>query len=277
MTLKKRGGLRGARAVLGSACLALAITGCAGAPPEDDPVAVALYREANDPIEPLNRSLFQVNLVLDKAILKPLAFGYSQAVPDPLQTMIGNFLRNLRAPVIFANDLLQGEAGRAGNTLIRFAMNSGVGILGTVDVAEAFGVPRHDEDFGQTAAVWGVGEGFYLMLPLLGPSNLRDAASKAVDFLFDPFTYLSHRTFNYARFGTGIVHVRARRYDEINRLERTSLDYYVAVRSLYRQKRADEIRNRRLGPLQPMSTISPDPEGERPAGSSRRSDHGSMP
>ncbi len=243
-------------AILGAVCLAFATAGCAGAPPRDDPAAVAAYNEANDPLEPLNRGIFEANLALDEAVLRPVAYVYKETVPDPVQSMIGNALHNLRTPVIFANDMLQGEFGRAGDTLVRFMMNSGLGILGALDIAAECGIPRHDEDFGQTAAVWGAGEGPYLMLPLLGPSNPRDALGKAVDFLFDPFTYLSYTVFNYSRSSAGVVDFRARRYDAIEDLKKTSLDYYAAVRSLYRQTRAREIRNGRPAQLRPLPTIS---------------------
>ena len=241
---------------MGGAVLAAGLAGCASKPPADDPAAVTAYRQANDPMEPLNRGIFEVNLVLDKVILKPVAYVYKEVVPDPFRNMIRNFLHNLRTPIILANDVLQGEFGRAGNTFTRFLMNSGFGILGTSDIATEFGIPKHGEDFGQTLAAWGAGEGLYLMLPLIGPSNPRDALGTVVDFAFDPFTYLSFRKFSYSRYGAEVVDVRARRYDTINELERTSLDYYAAVRSLYRQKRNDEIRNGRPAPLQPLPTIS---------------------
>ena len=277
MLAKRRNRSNSVTASLGGAFLVFAITGCAGAPPADDPIAVAMHHEANDPMEPLNRGILEVNLMLDKALLKPVAFGYKEAVPYPVQTMIGNFMRNLRAPVVFVNDLLQGETERAGDTLARFLMNSGLGMFGVLDIASEFGVPRHDEDFGQTAAVWGIEEGPYLMLPLLGPSSLRDAAGKVVDFFFDPLTYVSYGTFGYPRFIAQIVHVRARRYDEINRMEKTSLDFYATVRSLYRQKRADEIRNRRPEDRQISARVSHMPWREVGTGEPRRADRGSTP
>lgn len=254
--MKKRGATKTCIALVTGAMLAGGLSSCASAPPNDDPAAVADYRQANDPMEPFNRGVFAVNVALDKVILKPVAFVYKEALPDPFQDWIRNFLHNLRTPVILANDILQGEFGRAGNTFTRFLMNSGLGLFGALDIATEFGIPKHDEDFGQTMASWGSGEGAYLMLPILGPSNPRDALGKLIDFAFDPFTYLSFRNFSYARAGAEIVDFRAQRYDAINELERTSLDYYAAVRSLYRQTRNDEIRNGRPAPLQPLPTIS---------------------
>ncbi len=219
-----------------AAALMIGLSGCA-TPPKDDPEAMAAFEQTNDPYEPFNRGMFEFNLVLDKVVLKPVAFVYKEAVPDPIRNMIRNFLDNLRSPIIFANDMLQGEFGRAGDTLIRFVMNSSFGVLGIADFAGGAGIEAHDEDFGQTLAVWGVDNGPYLMLPLLGPSNPRDAMGRLVDFLLDPFTYAGETEFGIGRFVMDKVDERAQFYDTINELERTSLDFYAAVRSLYRQRR----------------------------------------
>ena len=238
--------------------VAVLLAGCA-TPPKGDPEAMAAFKATNDPYEPLNRGVFEFNLALDKAILKPIAFVYKEAVPDPFRNMIRNFLDNLRSPIILANDLLQGEWDRAGSTLFRFTMNSTFGILGINDLAGEVGFEQHDEDFGQTMAVWGVDDGPFLMLPILGPSNPRDAMGRLVDFLFDPLTYYGGWEFGLARFATDAVDTRARRYDTINELERTSLDFYAAVRSLHRQRRKDEISNgvpQAEEPL-PMMSFSP--------------------
>jgi phospholipid-binding lipoprotein MlaA len=156
---------------------------------------------------------------------------------------VKNFLDNLRSPIIFVNDLLQGEFERAGTTLIRFLMNSSFGIAGINDFAGEVGLVRHDEDFGQTLAVAGVDSGPYLMLPIFGPSNPRDGIGILIDFLLDPFQYFTNSAFGLSRSFTRAVDTRARRYDTIDDLERTSLDFYAAVRSLHRQRRADKIRN----------------------------------
>ena len=134
----------------------LLLAGCATAPPPEDKEAVAAFKEANDPYEPFNRAMLDFNLALDKAILRPVTSVYLEVVPDPLQTNVHNFLQNLRGPVIFANDLFQGEFDRAGTALLRFAMNSTFGILGINDFAAEVGIEKHDEDFGQTLAIWEV-------------------------------------------------------------------------------------------------------------------------
>ncbi|MEK7246697.1 MAG: VacJ family lipoprotein, partial [Pseudomonadota bacterium] len=157
------------------------LSGCATAPDPSNADALAEYRQINDPIEPANRVIFAFNRAIDAAILKPLAKIYRDFTPKIFQDAVGNILANLRAPVVLANDVLQGEGKRAGNTLARFVVNSTVGLGGMIDAASEMGVPRHAEDFGQTLAVWGVPEGPYLMLPLFGPSNPRDLVGLAAD------------------------------------------------------------------------------------------------
>lgn len=244
--------------VLAGGCfaVALALSGCATAPPANDPEAVAAYKQANDPLEPFNRAMFEVNLGLDKAIIKPIAYVYKEIVPDIFQNFVKNFLDNLRSPIVFANDLMQGEFERAGTTLIRFLMNSSFGIAGINDFAGEVGLVRHDEDFGQTLAVSGVESGPYLMLPIFGPSNPRDGIGILVDILLDPLQYIGNTVFGLARSGSRAVDSRARNYDTINDLERTSLDFYAAVRSLHRQRRADQIRNGVPSANQPAPMIS---------------------
>jgi len=136
---------------------------------------------ANDPYEATNRKIFNFNQQLDKAVMKPVAQAYVDVVPEPARDGVHNFLVNLNLPVTFANDILQGEIERTGETVARFTVNTTIGIGGLLDVATRIGVPFHTEDFGQTLAVWGVGEGPYLVLPLLGPKPPRDAVGYAVD------------------------------------------------------------------------------------------------
>jgi phospholipid-binding lipoprotein MlaA len=233
------------------------------------------YRQANDPAEPFNRSMFDFNMTLDKAVLKPVAGAYRDTVPEGARDSVSSFLDNLRTPVILANDLFQGEFGRAGTTLLRFVTNTTIGFGGLFDVAGDEGFAKHDEDFGQTLAVWGAGEGSYLMLPIFGPSNPRDAVGRVVDIFLDPIGWLAPIYVTASRSASEAVDARAEHYDEINDLERNSLDFYAAVRSLYRQKRADEIRNGAptAGPsMAPMPTGSidfRDPDQEAGAGSRR--------
>lgn len=226
------------------------LAGCATRPPADDPDAVAAYEEANDPLEPFNRYMFEINYALDETLGKALAGWYYVALPDFAQDGVHNAILNLRSPVVLINDLLQGETDRAGETAGRFLINTTLGLGGLIDVAEEMGLEYHDEDFGQTLAVAGVEEGPYLMLPLLGPSNARDATGRVLDLLFDPLTYLTFGTnlayvteISTARGVAGPLDLRARNLETLDEIRKGSLDYYATIRSLYRQDRADEIRN----------------------------------
>jgi phospholipid-binding lipoprotein MlaA len=212
-----------------------------------DSQAQAVGEYDNDPLEGVNRGIFEFNRVVDGVLIKPLAQIYRGVLPQPAQDSVRSFLRNLRTPVILANDLLQGDRDRAGTTMGRFLVNTTLGIGGLFDVASELGMPFHDEDFGQTLAVWGVGEGPYLVLPLLGPSNPRDVVGLASEFFLDPVNlYLRKEDLEYltyVRAGLRGIDARARSIDVLDELERTSLDYYAAIRSLYRQQRANDIRN----------------------------------
>ncbi len=165
-----------------------ALASCASAP-NNDPESLAEYKKINDPAEPTNRFIFDFNQGLDKIIIKPLTSFYRGIFPDPLREGVHNFLNNLKTPVVLTNDILQGEPERAGDTVMRFLINSTVGIGGLRDQASDWGYDAHEEDFGQTLAVWGVGEGPYIMLPLFGPSNPRDAIGKVVDYFLDPIKW----------------------------------------------------------------------------------------
>jgi phospholipid-binding lipoprotein MlaA len=231
---------------LGAVLLAAFLfAGCAAMPDSGDKEAVAEFKEINDPGEPAMRAIFEANLLLDKMFLKPAAEFYKGFMPPALQRGVHNFLNNLRTPVILLNDVLQGKFERAGTTLARFFVNSTVGVLGFSDQAAEMGMDYHNEDFGQTLAVWGVDEGPYVMLPIFGPSNPRDAVGLAVDFLTDPLNMwasnMDHDAVIWARSGTRAVDERARNFDFIEDLEKSSLDFYATVRSLYRQRRKDEI------------------------------------
>lgn len=150
----------------------------------------ALSAEEADSLESFNRNMFYVNERLDQYALRPVAVAYTNVMPNPLERGIGNFFSNLNEITNVVNDVLQGKFKQAGHDGGRFLINSTIGMAGFFDVAERAGISKSDgEDFGQTLAVWGVGEGPYLMLPLLGPSTLRDAPSKFIDSLTNPLSY----------------------------------------------------------------------------------------
>ena len=226
-------------------CAILAMAGCAMSPPDDDPEALQAFVEINDPYEPLNRVVFEANVLLDRAVVRPTAHVYLKGVPRPVRVGISNFLENLKAPVTLANELLQGEIGLAADTLTRFSMNSTIGLLGLIDIASGFGIESHGEDFGQTLASWGIGSGPYLVLPLLGPSNFRDGAGRFADSVVDPLTWTMPVGFGVSSAALSVLDFRARNYDALNDLEDNSLDFYAASRSLYRQYRARKIGNHR--------------------------------
>lgn len=208
--------------------------------------------DGRDPLEPVNRVIFGFNEFVYQYLLTPVARGYNKVVPEIIRDSLSRAISNLNGPVVLANDLLQGEFKRAGTTTTRFVLNSTLGFLGTQDVASDLGFAKHSEDFGQTMGAWGVGEGFYLVLPLLGPSNPRDAIGKfLVDGYFDPLGYhlddTDNQNWGYVRSGVGGFVDYTEIVDDLDNLRETSVDFYGALRSLYRQRREAEIRNREQG------------------------------
>lgn len=225
----------------------LAMGGCATPPPADDPDSVAEFKAANDPLEPTNRVIYAVNDGLDTVLLKPLALLYKNVVPDPVQRGARNVLSNLGAPVTLGNDLLQGKPGRAGDTAMRFLINTTIGFGGVADVAKELGYPPHSADFGMTLAVWGMGAGPYLFLPVFGPSNPRDAVGMGGDYAMTPFTYFNQKgalgDALWAKTGVAALDARASVADDLDKVKAQALDPYATIRSLarqYRQKQIDE-------------------------------------
>lgn len=223
------------------------VAGCAKRPPASDLEALTAYEETNDPLEPMNRAIFAFNLGFDEILLEPAAKFYRRFGPPDIRDGIANFVKNWREPVTFVNDVLQGEVDRAGTSLSRFLINSTFGLLGILDTATYWGIEGHDEDFGQTFAKWGMGEGFYIMLPILGPSNMRDFSGFTVDFFFDPVSlWLSHKKWTYVRYGRlamrGLIY-REENLETLDDLSKSSTDFYATLRSAYRQLRQYEIDN----------------------------------
>lgn len=227
---------------------------CATAPPKSDIEAYRYYKETNDPLEPTNRAFLKFNRAIEKVLIKPVTKVYRAIIPKPLRKGITNILFNLESPVIFANDMLQGKPKRAWTTLRRFVVNSTVGVGGLLDVGTKIGLERHDEDFGQTLAVYGAREGPYLVLPLFGPSNPRDFVGMIGDIAMDPFFWLIRlndiKYVGKIRFGLDAVDTYDRHLEDIENLEQTSLDYYAALRSAYRQSRRDDIRDGAPPPIE---------------------------
>jgi len=226
------------------------LAGCATRPPAGDAEALQDYRATNDPLEPTNRFFYRVNSGIDAVVFKPAAEGYRFLFPKPIRNGIHNLLANLSTPVVLANDMMQSKPRRAGDTFMRFLINSTVGIGGVLDVAKNWGYPRHETDFGVTLALWGADPGPFLFLPILGPTDPRDAAGFGVDIAIDPFTWIGKgavvTALDWSRYAVSAADARERVLEEVDNIKKTALDPYATFRSLYRQHRQtqiDETRN----------------------------------
>lgn len=215
--------------------------------------------EIYDPLEGINRAIFGFNNAADRIILEPVAKGYKK-LPSPIQSGVGNFLNNLKLPLAAFNQLLQGQGRNAAESTGRFLVNSTIGIFGLIDVADNIGLEQKKEDFGQTLATWGVGDGFYVVLPLFGPSNLRDTSGMIMTMMTDPINaYAANRGDAWVipiRTATNAIDQRSQIIDEVNSMRDNSVDYYAAVRSSYYQNRKAAIMNTDDGTLTPLPLIS---------------------
>jgi phospholipid-binding lipoprotein MlaA len=215
--------------------------------PSDDPLAI---EEDFDPFEIVNRFIFAFNEALDVLVLQPVAATYRFILPQVMQDSVRNVIRNLKAPVIFVNKVWQGQEEQASTTLVRFLVNSTLGLAGLFDVAGSWGYEYHEEDFGQTLGVYGAGPGPYLVLPLFGPSSVRDAIGLGVDTLLDPWPYVldaadveKDTEILLGRRIAGGVDLRARNLETVADLKRDSVDFYARIRSLYLQNRRSLIND----------------------------------
>lgn len=228
--------------------LILLTAGCAAVP--KDPATLAAYREANDPLEPMNRKIFAFNMAADKYAMRPIVKGYRKVTTPGFRLKARTFLSNLKTPLTVVNDLLQLNFKNAGRDLSRFVINSTIGFLGVYDVADRMGIAPNYQGFGTTMAVWGIPSGPYLVLPFLGPSNVRDAAGTAANVVFDPFTYISYQNDNddvtRAFIIADIVEALAAYENSLELLDegrKSSLDFYAYMRSMYQQYRKKTIEN----------------------------------
>ncbi len=258
---------RGVPCVVAGLLLASLVAGCAT--PPSDPAERAVFEQTNDPLEPLNRQTFELNLLLDRILLKPVTKVYIAIVPEEGRDALKHALDNMKEPVVVINNVLQGNLDRAGASVGRFAINSTIGIGGLLDLASKWGVDKESGDFGQTAYVWGLPEGPYLMLPILGPSNPRDLVGMGADAYMDPFSFLATTKnldqIQITRFVLGGIDQRAQVIDVLDDLEKNSLDYYAQLRSLSQQKRAAELRHGNAA--EPGANFYDDPSktpGEKP-------------
>ncbi len=240
----------GARRAVAAAALAAGLLGgCASG----DTGAAEVW----DPIETPNRFIFSINRAVDIMAIRPIAVLYRDWVPEKAQKSVRNLLDNLGEPVTAINEVFQGDPSRAATTMARFLVNSTIGVAGLFDVAASFGLERTKEDAGQTIGLWaGKGVepengGFYLVLPLIGPSNARDATGLMIDYAIDPFQILPI-AFNWdwfyytgPRYALNVIDYRSRTIFALDDLEKNSVDYYAALRSAYTQNRAELIRAKR--------------------------------
>jgi phospholipid-binding lipoprotein MlaA len=222
-------GVRLARAVLAIA-LTVSATACVTLPANSQ-------RVPQDPWESWNRGVYKVNDALDRAVAKPVTKTYVRAVPPPVRTGVSNFFANLRTPTVMINDALQGKFRAAANDLARFVMNSTVGVGGLLDPATAAGLDHNEEDFGQTLGHWGVHPGPFVELPLLGPSDLRDAPAKLVDAYTNPQGYVHNWPIRVGLYGLDLVDTRAALLSLNDTLSRV-FDPYAFIRDAYLQRRA---------------------------------------
>ncbi len=204
---------------------------------EDDLLEIHLLEEEaaplSDPIEPWNRGVLWFNRGLDKVLFTPITKGYGFVMPDPGKRAVRRFFKNLATPPILVNDLLQAEGKRALMTGTRFVVNTTVGIVGLFDPAASIGLERHESDFGQTLFLYGVGSGPFIMLPIFGPSTGRDSVGFVVDLALRPDLWLLGGT-PIVMLGVGDgVSTRELYQQDIEELERASIDYYSALRSVY--------------------------------------------
>ena len=212
-----------------AACAALLLAGC------------ATSGNPKDPIEGFNRAMYGVHDGIDTVLLKPVATGYDAVLPDPVQTGVTNFFANISDIMTSVNNLLQGKPKEAISDLGRVAVNSTIGILGIFDPASGMGLEKHDEDFGQTMGAWGVGEGAFVFLPIMGPRTVRDAAGIYMDIWFDPVNYIDHVPTRNTIWAVRVVNLRANLLPADKVIEEAALVKYSYIRDAYLQNRRNLV------------------------------------
>ena len=205
-------------------------------------IVPSTYASDDDPLEPMNRAIFEFNEIVDDNVLKPIAKGYKYVTPDPVEVGISNFFSNLGEIGTITNDLLQLKFAQAGRDTMRFFLNSTLGIFGIFDVATPLGLSKNKEDFGQTLGFWGVPDGPYLVLPFLGPSSFRDGPSMIVDYELSPVEQLHHEERQVLQT-LDIVDTRARLLRATKILDTAAKDKYIFIRESYLQKRESQVND----------------------------------
>lgn len=218
-------------------CLTFALSGCVT---NRTPKWFGFY-EKPDPLESYNRAMTRFNLKLDKHVIRPVAVGYQNSIPAGMHNSIGNFFSNLTEPTVIVNDVLQAKFEQALADSWRFALNTTIGVLGFFDISTRLGMEKHYEDFGQTFAVWGLKEGPYFVIPVLGPSNIRDGLGLITQLSYtEPRQWIDDRTIRYSLFGLDLIDRRSQLLGP-DELVTEDNDPYLLLRESYRQKRENLI------------------------------------
>jgi len=242
--------------LLAVAAFSITAAGCASTGSNTETVQVG-DEVISDPMEGMNRGVFAFNEAVDKAVLEPVARGYRYVTPKPVRSGVRNFLRNLKSPIVMGNQLLQGDLEGFANATGRLFINTLLGVGGLFDVADMGGIEYEPEDFGQTLAVWGVGNGPYMIIPLLGPSTVRDGTGLLVDSFADPVRiYMFNHDLewlHYTRLGVSVIDAREEMLDIVDDLRANSFDYYAAIRSAYYQRRQALVND-----MDPSTSSGPD-------------------
>lgn len=233
--------------VLALLAAGLGMSGCAAPAANGGPLPQLVDQTASDPYENANRAVFRFNAAVNHAVLIPAAKAYRTVLPPPMRRSLHDFLQNLNEPDIFANDVLQARPDLATNTFGRLLVNTTFGVGGLFDIATLMGIPFHHNDFGITLATWGMYSGPYLVVPVLGPGNPRQLVGQVADSFADPGDYVAGQNgYLWAAVVRDVVagiDTLSRNADTLEDIEKTSLDYYATIRSLYWQRLAAEIRH----------------------------------
>jgi phospholipid-binding lipoprotein MlaA len=242
---------RGARPTLASALAALGLLAAARPAPAEPDVAI------HDPWERMNRGIFAFNDALDRHLLEPVARAWDFVLPDAVETALSNSFQTLRFPIVFGNDVLQAKFGDAAVDVARFLVNMTVGVAGLFDPAQRMGLEANDEDFGQTLAVLGVPEGPYFVIPLLGPSTVRDTAGRAADASSAVYTWFVPFWVSFA-MGVDIVNQRSIHLESLAEERRQAFDWYAAARSAFLQNRRARVLDEIAGSTPPADAEQED-------------------
>jgi len=223
------------------------------------------HQNARDPLEPLNRGIYAFNDAVDNALMKPIATGYRAVLPQFVRTGVTNFFSNLDDVTVIVNSVLQLKIPQAVSDTGRFLINTTIGVLGLFDVATHLGLEKHNEDFGQTLGYWGIGTGPYLVLPLLGPSSLRDGLARWVDWKTDPLSWEDHIRTRNQFLALRFVNTRANLLDSEKVLDAAAIDRYAFLRDAYLQRRRSLVYDGNPPPEKEEDEAPAKPRSEAPA------------